>query len=263
MTIPRLYNLGGLSSVGEIKLSSGGITSCAKYKAGQPPLVEVSVDSKKVDTLEILEGWFEMGIAQISTMSGLAICTTALIVSEKWSDYRGMFYFLLLAVTSVIVFRTYSFYRLLNMKKRDPDALGWHGAEHKVIGCYEKTYKYDVEGEKLASIVNRNCGSRFSSFLCLWSLINLIVIGFGFVGVSGACLWSCSSLYMAILWIRYPNYLDELRQQIGVITQPIFSVREPTDIELFTAHCALVGLLKAHGAEIEMPEGASFTMNVE
>lgn len=127
----------------------------------------------------------------------------------------------------------------------------WHGAEHKVIGVYEKTGKYNIETAKQFSPIHKCCGTKFWGATVALLLVLLLVILFGFYWLwLGVLIFTMMPDCLGLKRCR--NSLIDL---IGKYTQRIFTVSEPSLKELLIGHCALLGLLKAQDQDINMPLG--------
>lgn len=62
--------------------------------------------------------------------------------------------------------------------------LRYHGAEHKVINCYELNNKLTIENVKNASRFHRRCGSNFSVYIVVCYLILFMIIPRYSIGIN-------------------------------------------------------------------------------
>lgn len=114
----------------------------------------------------------------------------------------------------------------------------YHGAEHKVISCYEKGMEMTVENAQKCSTLHNRCGTTFMFFVILMSvLVGILMTAFIHVTsswmriglhllalpvVAGLAYELLKALAKTDFWLVYPLKLP------GLLLQKI-STRQPTD----------------------------------
>ena len=114
----------------------------------------------------------------------------------------------------------------------------YHGAEHKVISCYEKGMEMTVENAQECSTLHNRCGTTFMFFVILMSvLVGILMTAFIHVTsswmriglhllalpvVAGLAYELLKALAKTDFWLVYPLKLP------GLLLQKI-STRQPTD----------------------------------
>lgn len=248
--------LGGFSNIRQVAIYSKDFLSTAYYNVH---FAEITVKISKRLRDYKKETWrkFFKELAMIMFFSSL------LFVCGIFSSFSISYDLVFVSVAFLVLFSAlmgriiFQSFKELNLRTRWPLLLGYHGAEHKVIASYEETKRYDITTAKQYSPVHRLCGTRLDGFLFVLSLVNLLVILIGSYWSWGYWLWVV--VWLIVLGIYSPSFLSwpsmHLIEFIGKYTQRFFTVREPLLEELLTAHCALLGLLKAHGEDVDMPQG--------
>ena len=114
----------------------------------------------------------------------------------------------------------------------------YHGAEHKVISCYEKGMELTVENAQKCSTLHNRCGTTFMFFVILMSvLVGILMTAFIHITsswmriglhllalpvVAGLAYELLKALARTDFWLVYPLKLP------GLLLQKI-STRQPTD----------------------------------
>lgn len=138
---------------------------------------------------------------------------------------------------------------LLGLKKY---AASWHGAEHKVIGAYWATGQWDLETARSFSSINTKCGGGvFLGQIILLFFLSIIFLLAPYLFLALAVmvilvLW-LAPIAVSLLALLTPNFLNRAFQKA-------FTIEEPNELQLLTAHYALMGLLYAHGKIRELPK---------
>lgn len=123
----------------------------------------------------------------------------------------------------------------------------WHGAEHMAIAAYERTRSSDLQMIAVQDRVHPKCGGRIMlPYLTATFLVT--IVGYYI------------PLPLLLILVIHLELLLQLDARIGFDRIPVFShastllqrhitTRDPGDLELRTAQCALQELLAAHAAD--------------
>lgn len=121
----------------------------------------------------------------------------------------------------------------------------WHGAEHKVFEAYYKTGKRNLKLARKFSPFVELCGGRMAVLL-------LPVIFFDFLILplfsSGVVKWVAGLAFFAVAFLaaRRFSHLSKPAKRVSIWLQKHWSVREPNELQLYVAHCALTNLVDAY-----------------
>ncbi len=130
----------------------------------------------------------------------------------------------------------------------------WHGAEHMVIQAYRTEGKSGLEEARRFSPVADKCGSRFLFAYLLLMVIRAVLL-------PPAWEWLTALILLIVFFVKPLRPLFTENPVViffSRLLQRHITARQPGDVELLTAHCALLGLLKAHGHEFQFPDGVEY-----
>lgn len=226
-----------------VAISSSGFLAQAYYKKGSPINVVIKKDNGKW-----LNGHYRDLI--IGYLCLIVIGTILIVLSLKGQSETMSDIFIFLALVMGLMTYT-AFYRLRTSRL----VLGFHGAEHKVINAMETFEKYDISVAESCSPIHARCSTNDWAFIFVMLFINLLVIALSSYWFGSVFIWLFTWLLVLVLELLYPGYVEF--NFISKYTQSHFSVCEPKPHELLTAHCAMLGALKAYGENVEMPDGVT------
>ncbi len=250
---PNKIVIDGYSKAGKIRLESRDFAAIATYSEEKN---QVTVE---VDLLKNIKGdpadrgfdWkfhgrvFLFIFLSYASLAGLMVAFT--IDNPVWSNALALFSIIVfvLAACKMIVVLVKDAIKVVrgftNMKKIAP----WHGAEHKVIESYWATGTTDLEAAKRTSPVSDHCGGRYAVLLLalIVAVISMTValvsdsvfavrtVGFSIAG---------ATLVMSLFHKKTMKVAVFLSRKL----QQHWTTKEPGEKELWTAHCAIVELLK-------------------
>lgn len=131
--------------------------------------------------------------------------------------------------------------------------LRYHGAEHKVINCYESKNKLTLENVRNASRFHKRCGSNFIIYLLIsYLIVFLVVPRYSFMMNVGIELLA----FPIIVGITY-EIIDYMGRGNSIFSSMLFSVaklmqnfttKEPNDDEI---EVSIVALKTAEGIKVK------------
>jgi len=137
---------------------------------------------------------------------------------------------------------------------------GYHGAEHKVVNCFEADLPLTVENARKMTTRNPRCGTSFILFVMLISILVFSLTGWngGWLGrllIRLALLPVVASLSYELLMLlaRYDNACIRVLRAPGLALQGL-TTREPDDSMLECALAAFVAVLTPEQRAAQVPE---------
>ncbi len=136
---------------------------------------------------------------------------------------------------------------------------GYHGAEHKVVNCFEADLPLTVENARKMTTRNPRCGTSFILFVMVISILVFTLTGWsgGWLGrllIRLALLPVVASLSYELLMLlaRYDNACVRLLRAPGLALQKL-TTREPDDSMLECALAAFVAVLTPEQRAAQVP----------
>ncbi|MGI6316999.1 MAG: DUF1385 domain-containing protein [Christensenellales bacterium] len=137
---------------------------------------------------------------------------------------------------------------------------GYHGAEHRVVNCYEADLPLTVENARRQRNANPRCGT---SFLLLVMIVSILI--FSLVTWPGQTAWMRLLLRLALLpavtsvsyealffLAKYENGLIRALRAPGMVLQRL-TTRDPDDGMLEVALAAFVAVLRPEERAVRVP----------
>lgn len=130
----------------------------------------------------------------------------------------------------------------------------WHGAEHKVIENYLKTGSTDLASTKAASPISNFCGIRIeTASLIIYALFYFMIFLFLDIPPELGLFLLAYLLEFVAKFISHNFYNSYPAIWSGQLLQRLFTVREPAEYQLLTAHYTLLVVLMTHYKIQELP----------
>ncbi|MFI3229766.1 MAG: peptide chain release factor N(5)-glutamine methyltransferase, partial [Bacillota bacterium] len=111
---------------------------------------------------------------------------------------------------------------------------GYHGAEHKVISCYEKGLPLTVENAQKQTTVHDRCGTTFMFIVMIFSIIFFSFFGWQELWLRFLIRLACIPLVAGIsyellkLFAKYDNWFVKMCKAPGLMLQKL-TTKEPDD----------------------------------
>ncbi len=146
---------------------------------------------------------------------------------------------------------------------------GYHGAEHKVVNCFEADLPLTVENARKMTTRNPRCGTSFILFVMLISILVFSLTGWngGWLGrllIRLALLPVVASLSYELLMLlaRYDNACVRVLRAPGLALQRL-TTREPDDSMLECALAAFVAVLTPEQRAAQVPADYRLPTEIE
>lgn len=150
-------------------------------------------------------------------------------------------------IISVGIVITYIY--LISKNKETEKLFEYHGAEHKVINCYEKNQELTIENVKKSSRFHPRCGTNFSFIIVIVNVFLLSFINWGSLASSIMIRLVCLPLvigisYEILKWISNSDTkIAKIMLYPGLKLQ-MLTTREPNNMQI---EVAIMALKKAEG----------------
>ncbi|MEK7641109.1 MAG: DUF1385 domain-containing protein [Patescibacteria group bacterium] len=243
--------IGEQSEMGKIRIDSNDFASIATYDE-EKNQVTVEVDLHENIKPDVDERdwkfylWFAACIffANASLMGYIA---SVVIVNPILANGLALlsiivFSCVMYSMLSRVVRSTITIYKLFwEMRKVAP----WHGAEHKVIDSYCQNGTTDLEAAKLVSPISDYCGGRFAVlYLLAMGALLAVAIAFALGDYKTIGIVISSIILATLVMILFHRTTMKCAVHLSRKLQKYWTIKEPGEKELWTAHCAIVELLK-------------------
>ncbi|TSC83097.1 MAG: hypothetical protein G01um101419_248 [Parcubacteria group bacterium Gr01-1014_19] len=267
---PREVVISGRSEVKKIRIGSHKFASTATYNEEKDQVtVEIDRDENIKDDLTDKDwkfhGWFLLGVfLSYLSLAGfsLALVTENPLLSNTLALASiAAFVLVMYKILSFLVNQMISVVRVFGwMKKVAP----WHGAEHKVIESYWATGTTDLETARKTSPISDKCGGRIAVlYLLALGAIFASAITFALGGYKAFMiiigLTILATLIMVVLRRTTMKCAVHLSRQL----QKHWMTKEPGEKELWTAHCAIVELLKAEARSENLEDFSKYSITYD